>query len=85
MCKFSCNFLRSWGKERRDVDWIRYILDTYSKLPYHSLTEEEQEEIWDDGLHFTPKGYERLGQFVAARLLEILLNKPAAEEHVGTK
>lgn len=36
------------------------------------MPEAEQEEIWDDGLHFTPEGYERMGELVAARLMEII-------------
>ena len=41
-------------------------------MPYHSLTEDQKDEIWDDGLHFTSKGYERMGELVAERLLEIM-------------
>jgi hypothetical protein len=36
------------------------------------MEEKEKEEIWDDGLHFTPAGYERMGEFVAGRLIEII-------------
>jgi lysophospholipase L1-like esterase len=41
-------------------------------MPYHSLSASERREIWDDGLHFTPKGYEKIGNLVAERLIEIL-------------
>ena len=34
---------------------------------------------WRDGLHFTPKGYERMGKLVAARLFEIIDAKITAE------
>jgi len=49
-----------------------YVLDLFEKMPYHSLSAAEREEVWDDGLHFTPKGYERIGNAVAERLIEIL-------------
>ena len=33
---------------------------------------EERDSIWDDGLHFTELGYEKMGIMVAERLGEIL-------------
>ena len=36
------------------------------------MDEEERKEIWDDGLHFSENGYERLGKLVAERLVGIL-------------
>jgi hypothetical protein len=35
------------------------------------MDEVEREEIWDDGLHLTSAGYERLGKLAAERLMEI--------------
>lgn len=49
-----------------------YIFDLHKEIPYHSMEEEERKEIWDDGLHFTEKGYRRMGAKVAARLMEII-------------
>ncbi|CAL3973261.1 unnamed protein product [Diplocarpon coronariae] len=49
-----------------------FSLDLYAKIPYHDMPEEEREKIWDDGLHFTPEGYERVGSLVAQQLAEIL-------------
>jgi hypothetical protein len=43
------------------------------------LDEIEREEIWDDSVHFTSKGYERFGRLVAERLIEII----EAEEAEG--
>jgi lysophospholipase L1-like esterase len=57
---------------RKHTDGQSYVLDLHAKIPYHSMEETEREEIWDDGLHFTPKGYERMGGFVAERLIEII-------------
>jgi len=36
------------------------------------MEESEREEIWDDGLHFTSQGYERMGEMIAERLIEII-------------
>jgi lysophospholipase L1-like esterase len=49
-----------------------YVFDLHAAIPYHSMGETERDEIWDDGLHFTPKGYERMGELVATRLMEII-------------
>jgi lysophospholipase L1-like esterase len=50
----------------------RYVLDLKAKMPYHDMEEEERDEIWDDGLHFTANGYERIGWWVGAAVLAIL-------------
>ena len=57
--------------------WHRFTFDLHAKIPYHALPEAERNQIWDDGLHFTPMGYERVGTLVAERLVEILSGKPA--------
>lgn len=49
-----------------------YIFDLKEKIPYHSMDEEERKLIWDDGLHLTSKGYERMGEMIAERLVEII-------------
>lgn len=36
------------------------------------MDEQRREEIWDDGLHLTDKGYDMMGQLIAGRLLELL-------------
>jgi lysophospholipase L1-like esterase len=51
-------------------------------MPYHSLSAADQNVLWDDGLHFTPKGYEMIGNLVAAKMIEILGEKPRAEVEV---
>ncbi|CAF1442311.1 unnamed protein product [Didymodactylos carnosus] len=40
------------------------LLDVEKQLPYHSMTKQEQERIWDDGLHLKPEGYDRLGEMI---------------------
>jgi len=36
------------------------------------MDEAERSEIWDDGLHFTPEGYERMGGLIGERLIELI-------------
>jgi lysophospholipase L1-like esterase len=57
----------------------RYALDLFEKMPYHSLSAVDRKELWDDGLHFTPKGYEMIGNLVAVRMIEIIRTKFEAE------
>jgi hypothetical protein len=33
---------------------------------------ERRKEIWDDGLHFKPKGYNVMGQEIAKKLVELV-------------
>ena len=40
------------------------VLDVERLLPRYSLSPNETEQIWDDEVHFTPQGYDRLGQFI---------------------
>ncbi|GAM43934.1 hypothetical protein TCE0_060f19153 [Talaromyces pinophilus] len=49
-----------------------YALDLKSAIPYHDMNEQRREEIWDDGLHFTDKGYDLMGEVISERLLELL-------------
>ena len=48
------------------------VLDVESLLPRHSLTLEKCAEIWDDGVHLTPKGYDRLAELIHAKLKSFL-------------
>lgn len=53
--------------------WLRlFILCAFPEFPYRSLTREEKKERWDDGLHFTPKGYEIMGDIVFSKLEPII-------------
>jgi lysophospholipase L1-like esterase len=40
------------------------VLDIDRLLPLHSLSSNERKQIWDDEVHLTPKGYDRLGQLI---------------------
>jgi lysophospholipase L1-like esterase len=62
----------------------RYVFDLKEKIPYHSMEESERDEIWDDGLHFTSKGYERMGDMIAERLIEIIEAEKEQEKNEGS-
>lgn len=36
------------------------------------MPEEKRKEIWDDGVHFTEKGYDLMGDIIAGRLVELI-------------
>lgn len=60
-----------------------FSFDLHAKIPYHSLDVETRKEIWSDGLHLTPKGYEWMGKLVAERLINLLEEEEAAEAEEG--
>eukprot|EP01137_Pigoraptor_chileana_P003748 Opistho-2@44412 len=46
------------------------LLDLAALIPYHSLDDGERAALWDDGLHFTEAGYDRIGEAVYKVLME---------------
>ena len=52
--------------------------DVCSAIPW-SKEDSEIERIWDDGLHFTPVGYDMLGDAIANRLVQLVLEPPLAK------
>jgi len=63
------------GDTRDDV----FVMDLKEQVPYHAMEVAERRLIWDDGLHFTEKGYERVGTLVAVRLVEILKGETSSK------
>jgi len=47
--------------------WV--IMDLAKAVPYHELSEERKDEIWDDGLHLTKEGYELMGRRIGEFLV----------------
>ncbi|KAL5320392.1 hypothetical protein ACEPPN_011193 [Leptodophora sp. 'Broadleaf-Isolate-01'] len=70
---------------REDAREGVYTLDLNTLVPYHSMSEGDRDEIWDDGLHFTPAGYERVGLLVAERLIELLGGQEKKAEVKGSE
>ncbi|KUJ11157.1 SGNH hydrolase [Mollisia scopiformis] len=49
-----------------------FTFNLHDSVPYGNMSEEMRKEIWDDIIHFTPKGYDLVGSRIAERLTEIL-------------
>ncbi|POR36519.1 Uncharacterized protein TPAR_03209 [Tolypocladium paradoxum] len=49
-----------------------YAFDLLSKIPYHSLSKQDRDMYWDDGVHLTGDGYDWMGGHIADALLHIL-------------
>ena len=45
------------------------VMDLARAVPYHALSEEERDEIWDDGLHLTKEGYDLMGRRIGEFLV----------------
>ncbi|CEJ55729.1 hypothetical protein PMG11_01967 [Penicillium brasilianum] len=46
-----------------------YAFDLKSQIPYRAATQTFRDEIFDDGLHLTPAGYDLMGSLVGAHLI----------------
>lgn len=57
---------------------LSYFFDLESHIPYHSLTSEDRDNYWDDGLHLQPAGYDWMGEHIAEGLIRILNREDAS-------
>jgi len=48
------------------------LVDFASKILYHGVPREERDKYWDDGIHFTPDGYDVIGVMVFEALKPFL-------------
>ncbi|KAK4692416.1 hypothetical protein P7C71_g4787, partial [Lecanoromycetidae sp. Uapishka_2] len=53
-----------------------FTADIDKAIPFFDMPEDEREKIWDDGVHLTKAGYERMGDAIADRLIEITKTLP---------
>lgn len=51
---------------------LSYALDLHVLMPYHAMSKESRDDVWDDGLHFTPNGYGVMGEHIASRLVGLV-------------
>ncbi|OWP03047.1 hypothetical protein B2J93_3673 [Marssonina coronariae] len=49
-----------------------YTYDLYEAMPYWEMDKEMRDEVWDDNIHFTAKGYDMIGKLLADQLFEIM-------------
>lgn len=73
--------IKEWGRDTEGV----WEFDLWKEMKYpRNLREEtdvvERNKIWDDNLHFTPKGYEMIGEMLGKRLVKILQDGEEGEK-----
>lgn len=49
-----------------------HAFDLKKHIPYHSLSDGDRDEYWDDGLHLSPTGYDWMGGHIADALIPLL-------------
>jgi hypothetical protein len=49
-----------------------HAFDLHAAIPFHGLSEEDQEKYWDDGVHMTADGYDWMGGHIADELIRII-------------
>ncbi|UJR37370.1 hypothetical protein I4U23_030078 [Adineta vaga] len=58
------NMIRDYVTKSNEQDRI-VLVDLDKGIPYHSLnSDKERDEIWDDSIHLTPAGYDRIATLV---------------------
>ncbi|ROT37337.1 GDSL-like Lipase/Acylhydrolase [Sodiomyces alkalinus F11] len=55
-----------------------YAFDLHAAIPYHSLSPQDKEKYWDDGLHLTPDGYDWMGRHIASALIKLIIQEVSA-------
>ncbi|KAM0564210.1 hypothetical protein ACHAPJ_000420 [Fusarium lateritium] len=79
----------AWKKQ--SYDWTivlggtNYSFDLHSKIPYHSLSDEDRYRYWDDGLHLRDEGYNWMGNHIADALIDILWREGTFEQPTSSK
>lgn len=62
--------LRNFALDKERV----VISDLSNKLPRHSLSTEDLDKFWDDGLHFTAQGYNKMAEIIFEDVKHLYLN-----------
>lgn len=57
-----------------------HAFDLKTHIPYHSLSDEERDKYWDDGLHLTPAGYDWMGAHIVDALTSIMRREGQLEQ-----
>jgi lysophospholipase L1-like esterase len=64
----------SWLADSIAPPLQRYAFDLHAAFPYHSLSDADRKQLWDDHLHPTEEGYARMGDAIADALIEYINN-----------
>ncbi len=54
-----------------------HVFDLNAAVTYYSMSEVDRKRYWDDHIHFTPDGYDLIGNKVGIRLVSILAKERA--------
>ncbi|KAK1780672.1 SGNH hydrolase-type esterase domain-containing protein [Copromyces sp. CBS 386.78] len=52
-----------------------YTFDLHAAFPYYGMSEADRKRYWDDGIHFTPEGYDRMGNKIGVMLVSLLVKE----------
>ncbi|KAK0632598.1 SGNH hydrolase-type esterase domain-containing protein [Immersiella caudata] len=55
-----------------------HVFDLNAAVPFFAMSKSDQEAFWDDGVHFTPDGYNLIGKEVGMSLVKLLEKERAA-------
>lgn len=62
-----------------DAHGCSHVYDLHAAVPYHTMSPADQQKYWDDHVHFTPKGYDLIGNKVGMALVSVLVKQRVAD------
>jgi len=54
-----------------------HVFDLHKAVPYWAMSESDRKKYWDDHIHFTPAGYDLIGNKVGISLVSLLAREKA--------
>ncbi|KAK3330776.1 SGNH hydrolase-type esterase domain-containing protein [Apodospora peruviana] len=57
-----------------------HAFDLHAAIPYFAMSAEDRRRYWDDAIHFTPDGYDFIGNKVGIYLVSILAREKAEND-----
>ena len=73
----SVYLLLDWNYLLTSSQTRSHTFDLHDAVPYFSMSEADRERYWDDAVHFTPDGYDLIGQKVGQALVSMLVKDKA--------
>ncbi|KAH8893847.1 SGNH hydrolase [Thozetella sp. PMI_491] len=69
------NRLNTLIKEHKEKNF--HVFDLHDAVPYFAMSEADRERYWDDAVHFTPDGYDLIGQKLGLAFVSLLVRERA--------
>jgi lysophospholipase L1-like esterase len=60
--------IRSVSKEKENF----YLCDLDTEIQYSKMTKEEKSKYWDDQVHYSPEGYDLLGEIIFNKIKSLI-------------